>query len=312
MPDFHFQLTGFTPANRDAEVTLVEETTGKQISRKPFLDGSLNVKNLDAGFYQVAVKHPNVINPIWTNRIRLFPQPRPTIITVPVPEDIFTDTPIRDIPDAHLGPVQQTVSAALDAISPIGNKVSGEVIRSADWNTLVSAMSDLARAVLELTSLVSPKGHDHPEIAEKIDQVQSNLVTFSEAYGKNLLQIQREIEALNMRRKLEDMYNRGNVPETDRTAVLGRMDELASNLQLSAPIWTSKLSGVAGLVLTQINTIAASQDDPDQFINDAQVQEVIDFATQYHTSGVQTTAENELNIYRKTTSLAKTSKIFGV
>ena len=39
MPSFNFQLKGFTPANRDAEITLVEEVTGKQIKRKPFLDG---------------------------------------------------------------------------------------------------------------------------------------------------------------------------------------------------------------------------------------------------------------------------------
>lgn len=312
MSDFRFQLTGYTPANRDAEVTLVEEVTGKEISRKPFLDGSLAVKNLNPGFYQVKVKHPNLINPIWTNRVRLFPQPRPTVITIPVPEDIFSDTPIRDIPDANLGPVQQTVSSALGAINPIGAKVPGEVIRSSDWNTLVGAMGDLAKAVLELTSLVSPKGHEHPEIAEKIDEVQGNLLKFSEAYGQNLLQIQREIEALNMRKKIEGMYDLGQVPQADRGAVLERVDELAKNLQLSAPVWTAKLSGMAGLVLSQVNTIAATQDDPDQFVNNEGVQEVINFATQYHTSGVQTSAENELSIYRKTTSLAKKSKIFGV
>ena len=312
MPDFRFQLTGFTPANRAAEVTLVEESTGKELKRKPFLDGSLSVKNLDAGFYQVKVQHPNLINPIWTNRIRLFPQPRPTVITIPVPEDIFTDTPIRDIPDADLGPAQQTISAAVDALAPIGNKIAGEVIRSSDWNTLVGAMSDLGAALMEVTNLVSPKGHDHPEIAEKIDQVQNNLVKFAEAYGQNLLQIQREIEALNMRRRIEDMYNRGNVAAADRTAVLDRVDELAGNLQLAAPVWTGKLSSMAGMVLSQVNEIAAAQDDPDEFINDTQVQEVLSFATQYHTSGVQTTAESELNIYRKTNALAQSSKLPGV
>ncbi len=310
MPDFNFQLKGFTPANRDAEVTLVEEVTGKEIKRKPFLDGSLNLKNLNAGFYQVKVQHPNLINPIWTKRIRLFPQPRPTVITVPVPEDIFSDTPIRDIPDSDIGPVQQSVSAAADSLAPIGNKVSGEVIRSADWNTLVGAVSELAAAVLELTHLVSPKGHDHPEIAEKIAEVQSNLLNFAESYGQNLLQLQREIETLNMRRKIEDVYNLGKVPEAERTAVLERVDELAGNLQLPAPVWTSKLANMGGLVLSQVNAIASNQDDPDEFINTNQVKEVVNFATQYHTSGVQTTAESELNIYRKTNAVKLTPK-FG-
>jgi len=310
MPDFNFQLKGFTPANRDAEVTLVEEVTGKEIKRKPFLDGSLNLKNLNAGFYQVKVQHPNLINPIWTKRVRLFPQPRPTVITVPVPEDIFSDTPIRDIPDSDIGPVQQSVSAAADSLAPIGSKVSGEVIRSADWNTLVGAVSELAAAVLELTHLVSPKGHDHPEIAEKIAEVQSNLLNFAESYGQNLLQLQREIETLNMRRKIEDVYNLGKVPEAERTAVLERVDELAGNLQLPAAVWTSKLANMGGLVLSQVNTIATNQDDPDEFINNNQVKEVVNFATQYHTSGVQTTAESELNIYRKTNAVKLTPK-FG-
>lgn len=309
MPDFNFQLKGFTPANRDAEVTLVEEVTGKEIKRKPFLDGSLNLKNLNAGFYQVKVQHPNLINPIWTKRVRLFPQPRPTVITVPVPEDIFSDTPIRDIPDSNIGPVQQSVSAAADSLAPIGNKVSGEVIRSADWNILVGAVTELAAAVLELTNLVSPKGHGHPEIAEKIAEVQSNLLNFAESYGQNLLQLQREIEALNMRRKVEEVYNLGKVPEAERTAVLERFDDLASNLQLPAPVWTSKLANVGGLVLSQVNTIATNQDDPDEFINNKQVKEVVNFATQYHTSGVQTTAESELNIYRKTNAVKLTSKL---
>ncbi|MCP4624969.1 MAG: hypothetical protein GY850_15800 [bacterium] len=308
MPSFNFQLKGFTPANRDAEITLVEEVTGKQIKRKPFLDGSLSLKNLNAGFYQVKVQHPNLINPIFTKRVRLFPQPRPTVVTVPVPEDIFSDTPIRDIPDKDVGPVQQSVSAVADSLAPIGEKVSGEVIRSADWNTLVGAVSDLAAAVLELTRLVSPKGHDHPEIAEKIAEVQNNLLNFAESYGQNLLQLQREIEALNMRRKIEDVYNLGKVPETERAPVLERVDELTKNLQLPAPVWTSKLANVGGLVLSQMNTIATNQDDPDEFINNDQVKEVVNFATQYHTSGVQTTAESELNIYRKTNAVKLTSK----
>ena len=61
--------------------------------------------------------------------------------------------------------------------------------------------------------------------------------------------------------------------------------------------------------MSQMNTIATNQDDPDEFINNDQVKEVINFATQYHTSGVQTTAESELNIYRKTNAVKLTSKL---
>lgn len=309
MADFRLQLTGFAAANRDAQVTMVEETTGKEINRKPFLDGSLMVRSLDPGFYQVKLTHPNLINPIFAQRIRLFPSPKPTLVTIPVPADLFTDAPIRDIPDADLGPVQQTLSTTRSQIAPIGNKVAGEVIRSSDWNTLVGAVSDLTGAVLDLTKLVAPRGHDHPEIAEKIAEVQKNILTFAEAYGNSLLQLQREIESNNMRRKLNDMFDLGQVPDAQRKPVLDKVDELSGNLQLATPVWTSKLSSMAGLALTKVNDVATSQPDPDTFFNDKRVQEVVNLATQYHQAGVQSTSEGEINIYRRTTGVAKTSKL---
>jgi hypothetical protein len=311
MPDFKFQLQGFTPANRDATVVIVEEKTGKTLERKPFLDGSLLLRKLDPGFYQIKVTHPNLINPIWQNRIRLFPQPLPTNVTIPVPEDIFTDTPIRDIPDADLGPIQQSVASVRDQVAPIGNKIAGEVIKSSDWNILVGAVSDLAGTVLELTNLVSPKGHDHPEIAEKIAEVQKNLLKFSEAYGQALLQLQREIETSNMRRKLDDLFNLGKVSPSKREDALGKLDDLNANRQASASVFTKKLSALGGQVLSQVTEIASKQDDPDAFYADPVVQEVMGFASQYHLSGVQNTPEGEMGIYQKTNAKAKSLKLGG-
>ena len=62
--------------------------------------------------WDVKVTHPNVISPIYTGKVRVFPQPRPTFLPIPIPEVVFRDTPIRDIPDANLAPVQQAVTCA--------------------------------------------------------------------------------------------------------------------------------------------------------------------------------------------------------
>src|SRR5688500_5659717 len=150
---FNIQLQGYTPANRDATVRLVNQSTGQVIERKPFLDGSLLVRDVDAGLYQLEVRHPNLITPIEQRPIRLIPQITPTFVPVIVPPELFRDTPIRDIPDKDLSPVQQAASSARAQLQPISSKAPGEVIRAADWNSLVDAVMDLANAVIELTQL---------------------------------------------------------------------------------------------------------------------------------------------------------------
>jgi hypothetical protein len=181
---FDIRLQGFPQANRDATVKLTNQITGISIERKPFLDGQLLLRDLDAGPYEMEVRHPNLITPIDQRRIRLIPQPFPTRIPVPIKPDLFRDTPIRDIPDADLAPVQQTASSVASSMGPIGGKAPGEVIRSNDWNTMVTAVTDLANAVAELTRLVAPIGHNHPEIETKIGEVQGNIRRFADSFGR--------------------------------------------------------------------------------------------------------------------------------
>jgi hypothetical protein len=45
----NLQLQGFPAANRDAEITLVNHATNQTLTRNVFLDGSLVVRDLDAG-----------------------------------------------------------------------------------------------------------------------------------------------------------------------------------------------------------------------------------------------------------------------
>jgi hypothetical protein len=310
MATFNLQLQGFPAANRDALIKLTNEATGTVVERKPFLDGSLAVRDLDPGFYQIQVSHPNVIQPIDTRRIRLFPQIQPTYVPVVIPPLLFQNNPIPDIPDADLGPVQQTVTATRDQLRPIGGKAAGEAIRAADWNTLVGAVSDLATAVLSLTQLVSPIGHDHPEIADKIGEVQGNLQRFSEAFGRSLLELRREIETENLRQRVSEVMTLGGATAEQTTRATSRIGELTTLIQTDTPQFTQKLTNVGNLLLSQVNEIAIARGEgADAFLANPAVVTLNTMARQYSESGVQTSAGAELLTYQRTTTATGGTKL---
>lgn len=296
---FQVNLSGFVSAARDATVKLVNQTTGAAVERKPFLDGTLLVRDLDPGMYEIEVRHPNLTQAVARQKVRLFPQPRPTVITIPVPEQLFVNNPIRDIPDANLGPVQQAMTAARDGLSPIASKSPGEVIKASDWNTLVDVVGDLAAAVLELTNLVAPRGHDHPEIAEKIGEVQENVRRFAEAYGQSLLEIRRELEAQKLNAKTEAALAEVDVDPAVKKNLRDRLDELTAAVQTPSPVFTGKLVQVARNIQETIQEAASN--NPGVFDN-TQVQQLMVVAEHYTVAGKQVKGEAELNNYRAATS----------
>lgn len=302
------RLSGYAPANRDATIKLSNPTTGQTIERKPFLDGSLLLRDLDAGPWQMQVVHPNLISPIDTRTIRVFPQPFPTRIPVPVKPDLFRDTPIRDIPDADLSPIQQAATAARDATTPLSGKAAGEVIRSDDWNSLAGAVHELAGAVLELTNLVSPRGHDHVEIAEKIGEVQGNIRRFIESFGKSLLELRRDVESKHLRRKVTDVIGTATISEDIRNTLLAPVALLELATQEETPMFSRKLAGAGNTILATVAQMAEQQPDPDTWQAQPEVQVLIATATHYADAGVQTEAEAELGTYRRTTTAAGGSK----
>lgn len=305
MASANFQLSGFTAANRDATVKLVNQATGKIIERKPFLDGSLLVRDIDPGQYQLEVTHPNLINPIIRQPIRIFPQPAPTFVPIAIPSDLFKDSPIRDVPDADLGPVQQSATNIRDRVAPLAAKGAGEAIRASDWNAMASAVSDLAAAVLELTNLVSPRGHDHPEIADKIGEVQENLRSFSDAFGKSLLQLQREIEVEHLRKNATDVLDAAGAPPATRDRILARVDDLAANMQTDSATFTQKLSLTGDVIASEVNNMAQAQGaNADAFKAKPEVQTLAGVAQQFSDAGVQSKPEAELAIFKRTSSIS--------
>jgi len=293
--DFNFRLQGFPAANRDARLTLRNVATGQTVSDvRPFLDGTATVRGLDPGEYEVEVRHPNLANPIRKDRIRLFPQPHPTIVNIPIPRVLFEDSPITDIPDADLGPVQSKATTAKGVAASVGGKVAGNAILAADWNQLAGAVADIADAVLQLTSLVAPQGHAHPEIAAKIDEVQGNIRRFSEAFGKSLLEIRREIEAGAIR---EDTA----VALPNHPDLTTRVKELELNVQADPIRYTQDLTNVGNLMLDAIHSEAQSRGPTDGavYLQREDVQRLTERARTFADAGVQHSADNELKLYQQ-------------
>lgn len=303
---FDIRLEGYPAANRDATIELVNQATGQRVERKPFLDGSLLVRDLDPGSWELTVRHPNLVNAIDQRVVRLFPQPFPTRVPVIVPPDLFRDTPIRDVPDADLSPIQQSATAAAGTLGPIGGKSPGEVIRAEDWNVLVGAVTELARSVAELTTLVSPRGHDHPEIAEKIGEVQGNIRRFTESFGQSLLELRREIESQNVRRRLDVVLDAAAAPTDVRTRIGDRLKDLEASSQVPTVRWTNLLANQGSAITREILELANAQDDTDAFLALPEVSQTLTLLSGYSDARGQTRAEDELNVYRASAARAGT------
>lgn len=302
---FNIQLQGYTPANRDATVRLVNQSTGVAIERKPFLDGSLVVRDIDPGLYQLEVTHPNLLAPITQKPIRLIPQITPTFVPVIVPPQLFRDTPIRDIPDKDLTPVQQAATGVKAQLQPISAKASGEVIRASDWNSLVDAVMDLANSVLELTQLVTPHGHAHPEIEEKFDEVQGNIRRFADSFGRSLLELRRDIEAQRLRGNVQDVLVAAQAPEVTRARLIGRIAELERNVQADTTLFTRSLTQAGNALLTEVNELATQQGaEAETFLQLPAVVQLTETARSYVAAGTQVRAEAELSTYSKTMGAA--------
>lgn len=305
------KLQNFPPANRDAVVTLTNRATGQKLERKPFLDGTLMVRDIDPGRWEIVVKHPNVVAPLFTGVVNTLPVPLPTYVPVPIRPDDFRDTPIRDVPDADLGPVQQTVSAARTTAAAVGGKAPGEAIRATDWNQLVNAVSDVAGAVLELTSLVSPRGHDHPEIAAKIDEVQGNLRRFIESFGQSVLELRRDIESQNLRRLTMKVLDAGGVVGAERDRILARVDELELRRQVSTLEYSAMLADIGAVLGAEVQNIAqAKGPNAGAFLDDDDVKTMVGITEAFATGGRTLSADQELDTYRRTSLLQRKSK-FG-
>ena len=219
MNDLTLNLLGFPAANRDMIVE-IRDSSSLQVIRevKPFLDGTVKVLKINPGSYEITVKHPNLALPVLRRPIQVLPVGE-TKVSVVIDPAKFRNTPIVDIPDANLTPVQDMVSSIAQTVSPLMVKTAGEAIRADDWNTMASAIRDLAGAVGELSRLVSPRGHNHAELEKKFDQVTGNFDQLVNSISASLTELQRQIQTQRFRKQIEDVLD---VAAVDRASAKGK------------------------------------------------------------------------------------------
>lgn len=207
MPVMQMQLNTPLEITRDLQVEVIDQITNRTVQTTPNLDGTINVRNLTAGQYRVRVQHPNLTFPVLDQPVRVFPT-RPTFVPIKIDLDIFENTPVRDIAEADLGPVQASLSQAVDDAGRQNTKQGGEPIYADDWNALADVVGDVADATLDLTRRVSATGHDHVELIEKMDEIQRNLQRFLDVFGRSMAQVQRQLQALALEQRTNRALDR--------------------------------------------------------------------------------------------------------
>ncbi len=261
MSDLTLNILGFPAANRDLKVELRDPISNNLISTvQPFLDGTTRFSRLDPGAYEAIVLHPNLPTPILRRPIRVLPTGE-TKISVVIDPTLFRNTPIEDIPDANLTPVQQAAASVGETLAPLAQKQPGEAIRAQDWNIMASSIRDLAQAVAELTRLVSPIGHDHPEHVRKFDEINDNFNTLVSTLNASMAELQRQIQAVEVRRRIEEVLT---VAGIDRESVKGQeILALAHDLDQTATdtprTYAQKQRNIAIQLQQKVETIVEEQ-----------------------------------------------------
>ncbi|MBJ6369929.1 hypothetical protein [Sedimentitalea arenosa] len=263
MNNLSMNILGFPAVNKDIDVEIRDVLTNAVVQqRKPFLDGTVTFPRMRPGSYEVVLKHPNLALPVARRPIRVLPK-GPTKITMIIDPSQFRDTPIADIPDADLSPVRQVTEGVAALMAQLGEKEAGELIKAEDWNALVDNLRQTAEAVTELTRLVAPTGHNHPELEDKFDEVTGNFRSALEILNTAMVELQRQIQTLSFRKTVDDVLDSAGIDRESTQAkpwrdIVDRLEKEASK----SPTQFSRVSRTAGVELaTQIEKVL--QDKPD-------------------------------------------------
>jgi hypothetical protein len=229
MQDLTLNILGFPAANRDLSIKVIDPVSQNVVRTvTPFLDGTVRIPKIDPGAYELAIQHPNVALPILRRPIRVLPV-GPTNISVVIDASKFRNTPIEDIPDANLAPVQEMAQSIAETVLPLGNKLPGEAILAQDWNAMAGAIRDLAGALGQLTQLVSPTGHNHRELENKFDEVSSNFSELINSVSASLTELQRQFQTQRLRQQIGDVLDRAAIDPASPKGL--ELSDLVKNLE---------------------------------------------------------------------------------
>ena len=304
MNDLTLNILGFPAVNRDLTVELRDPQTQQLIREvKPFLDGTVRIPKVEAGAYEITLKHPNLTLPILRRPIRVLPT-GPTNVSVVIDPSKFRNTPIEDIPEANLQPISDTAKSIAETVTGLAAKHPGESIRSDDWNTLASSIRDLANVVAELTRVVSPVGHNHPEFVRKFDEVSTNFQNLLDTLSSSMTELQRQIQTQRLREQVQGVLDQAAI---DPASARGKeFLDLVSDLETKVtdpPATFGRAVRNAGVILsTKIETLLDEKKADPTFATSEKVRDLataVDLAKEHRA----TTYDAELAYQRKTTRI---------
>jgi hypothetical protein len=257
MNDLTLNILGFAAVNRDLTVELRDPTSNKVVQEvKPYLDGTVRMPQVNPGAYEIAIRHPNLALPVLRRPIRVLPE-GDTKISVLIDPAQFRNTPIEDIPEANLGPVRTTAQSVGETVLPLSHKQPGEAIKAEDWNAMASNIRDLSLAVAELTRLVSPTGHDHPEFVHKFDEMTNNFTTLLNTLTAAMAELQRQIQSQRFRVQIEDVLQQAEVDKNSPRGkeILGLVDNLEQSITASPLVYGRTAQNVGIQLQTKLEAL---------------------------------------------------------
>ena len=256
----NLQLNTDPAINRDIEVELISEASGARKTVKPYLDGSVRVSDLEPGGWRVLVKHPNMIHAVLDRRITVLPD-RPTFVPLQIPKDIFSNTNVRDTPEADLGPELGRLDEVVEKADQQAKKVAGQPIFAADRNAMAGTLGDVARTTRDLAQKVTPIGHDHPELVEKITELQGNIERFFEVFGQTVVQLQRQIQQLALHQQAQATLDKlPDITPAKREEMTKAIDKLAEASDQRSDIYTREVKRAGEQVYTKLMEAAGGDE----------------------------------------------------
>jgi len=280
MNALNLNILGFPQVNNDLMVELRDPVSNVVVkTARAYSDGTVRMPKIDAGAYELAVLHPNLTLPVIRRPIRVLPTGE-TTVSVLIDPSKFRNTPIEDIPDANLSPVRETAESIAETVLPLGQKQPGEAIKADDFNMLASSIRELALAVAELTRLVTPVGHSHPELEAKLDEMQGNFETLLNTLSTAMAELQRQIQSQRVRKQVEDVLDRAEVDPSSPTArgFLDLVDSLDAQVT-ETPTSFGRTARDTGIQLaTKLEQLIDERAEDPEFAQEANVKALADAA----------------------------------
>jgi hypothetical protein len=269
-------IMGFPAVNRDLTVELREPVSQRLIKEvRPFLDGTVKVPRIEPGPYEITLRHPNLTLPVLRRPIRVLPHGE-TKVSVLIDPSKFRNTPIEDIPEANLGPVTDIAESISASVAPLAEKQPGEAILAGDWNQMAASIRDLADAVGELTRVISPVGHDHPEFVAKFDEMSTNFETLLETLSSSLTELQRQIHAQRLKEQVEEVLDRADI---DRESTRGRefldlVERVNEKVTDSPTNYGREVRNAAVQLESKMDQLLQEKQDDEQFTKSVEVEKL--------------------------------------